>query len=95
MPRELHRFILERIELALGRRSWRWLSDETGIPQSTLATQRSKPKFSVDVLIAIANALDRPVTYFLPEAEHLEIGPAVDALEQIQRIIESARDSET
>lgn len=56
--RRLHRKIRDEIEAALGDRNWAWLGREAGIPQSTLSTQLSKPKFSVDTLCRIARVLD-------------------------------------
>lgn len=56
--RQLHRRIRDEIEVALGGRNWAWLGREAGIAQSTLSTQLSKPKFSVDTLCRIAWVLD-------------------------------------
>lgn len=67
-PRDLHRHIRRQIELGLGARSWNWLAKASGVAQSTLATQAGKPKFSVDVLIRVAAALDREVDFFLPDS---------------------------
>lgn len=64
--RDLHAFILSRVRERLGDRSWSWLADEAGIPRTTLITQASRPRFSVDVLVNVAHALDRDVAYFLP-----------------------------
>lgn len=90
--RELHRHILERIERALGPRAWSWLAEEAGVPRSTLATQAAKPRFSVEVLLRVAQALNRDVTYFLPEVETngAREGAAEEALDEIARIIDRA-----
>ena len=92
--RQLHGHILTRIELALGQRPWSWLAREAGVPQSTLVSQAAKPKFSVEVLLRIAMALDRPITYFLPAcgANDVVKRAADDALAQIEDIIARARD---
>ena len=89
--RELHGHIRSRIELALGNRSWSWLSRATGVPQSTLSSQAAKPKFSVDVLVAVADALGREVSYFLPspDREDVERTPSEDALARMRRSYES------
>jgi transcriptional regulator with XRE-family HTH domain len=94
VTRQLHGHILMRVQLALGRRSWSWLAREAGVPQSTLASQAAKPKFSVEVLVRIATALDRPITYFLPgpEANDAVKRAADDALAQIEDIIARARE---
>lgn len=65
--REVHLQIRRKIEHALGGRTWTWLATEAGVPQSTLAGQAGKPKFSLDVLLAIAEALGEPVAAFLPD----------------------------
>lgn len=62
----VHQHILTRVELALGRRTWSWLAREAGIPQSTLATQAGKPRFSIGVLVSVARALEKDISYFLP-----------------------------
>ena len=86
--KDLHGHILRQIELALGRRSWNWLARESSVAQSTLATQAGKPKFSVDVLLRIAEALDKDVGYFLPEVARGEpwSTAAQDALARIADI---------
>ena len=91
-PRQLHTHIRMRIELALGSRSWNWLSRTAGVPQSTLASQASKPKFSVYVLLRVAAALEKDVNYFLPEELRAEPGGgAEDAIDRIADIIAQAR----
>jgi hypothetical protein len=92
--RELHIHILMRIQLALGRRSMSWLARQAGLPQSTLASQAAKPKFSVVALVRIARALDRPIAYFLPgpDASDAVRRAADDALTEIEEIIARARE---
>ena len=85
--RELHRHVLMRIELALGERSWSWLARETGVPQSTLASQLARPKFSLDILVRVASALDRDVSYFLPRSNESGSTSSDEALAQIAAII--------
>lgn len=55
--RALHVHLKRRIEAALGDRSWKWLADQIGVPQSTLASQVCKPKFSLEVVWRIARVL--------------------------------------
>ena len=87
--RELHQHVRARIELALGGRSWRWLSTAAAIPYSTLAEQAAKPKFSLDVLVAVAEVLERDIAYFLPHASLAEVRRTAsdDALDRIRRIL--------
>lgn len=66
--RTVHTRILASIEHALGERSWQWLADEAGVPQSTLSTQVGKPKFSLDVLYRICCALDLGLSEVLEDA---------------------------
>ena len=91
--RELHTHIRMRIELGLGDRSWSWLSRAADVPQSTLASQAAKPKFSVQVLLRVASALERDVNYFLPDTMRTEPGggAAEDAIDRIADIIARAR----
>lgn len=56
--RALHAHMKHQIQVALGDRSWTWLAEQIGVPQSTLAGQASKPKFSLDVAWRIARVLD-------------------------------------
>ena len=81
------------IELALGTRSWSWLSRAAGVPQSTLWSQAAQPKFSVHVLLRVASALEKDVNYFLPEAMRTEprSAAAEDAIDRIADIISRAR----
>lgn len=94
VTRQLHGYILMRVQLALGRRSWSWLARQAGVAQSTLASQAAKPKFSIEVLVRIARALDRPIAYFLPgpDASAVMRRAADDALAQIEEIIARARE---
>lgn len=61
-----HEGIRRRIEMLLDGRSWTWLAAKAGIPQSTLATQAGKPRFSVDVLLRVAHALDVDLVDLMP-----------------------------
>lgn len=92
--RQFHARIRTRIELALGARSWSWLSRTAGVPQSTLASQSAKPKFSVDVLLRIAMALEKDVTYFLPVSGdgRSPTTDVEDVLTQIDDLIQHLRD---
>lgn len=69
--RDLHEYIRGQIEERLGRRTWTWLAEQAGIPQSTLATQLAKPKFSVDVLVRIAEALEIRLGELFPPHDEL------------------------
>lgn len=77
--RDLHLHILSRVEEELGSRSWNWLAEQAGVPQSTLATQVGKPKFSVDVLVKIAQALEVDLGHFFPTRGDLVQGSLDDA----------------
>ncbi len=55
--RALHVHVKERIERELDGRSWSWLAQEIGVPQSTLAGQVCKPKFSLEVVWRISKVL--------------------------------------
>lgn len=65
--REVHIHIRAQIEASLGGRTWTWLAMQSGIAQSTLAAQAARPKFSLDVLLAVADALEHELTFFLPD----------------------------
>lgn len=56
--RALHRHLLDAFEEARGMRTWVSLAREAGVPQSTLATQLSRRKFSLDVACRLARVLD-------------------------------------
>lgn len=55
--RWVHHRIRSNIEAALDGRSWTWLAEEIGIPQSTLSGQVCKPKFSLGVVLRISGVL--------------------------------------
>jgi hypothetical protein len=63
---ELHHHIRRTLEQALGARSWNWLARTSGVAQSTLASQLSRPKFSVEVLWRVCLALDLEFGELLP-----------------------------
>lgn len=88
---EVHQYILERMEFALGSRSWAWLARRAGIPQSTLATQERIPKFSIATLLAVSDALARPVTFFLPGPEEPD-DDAQGALTEIEEVVRRFRE---
>jgi hypothetical protein len=88
--RLLHHYIRDRIDRLLGRRSWAWLAREAEIPQSTLATQKLVPKFSVSTLVAVARVLDRPISDLVPpdhtvEYDHLDRPAGADPQERGRR----------
>lgn len=89
MLRAVHHKIRDRIDRALGPRSWAWLSRASGVPQSTLASQRVRPKFSIEVLLAVAEALERPVTYFLDVEDRRTTDER--ALDEIEASLRRAR----
>jgi len=62
----LHAEIRSRIEAELGERTWSWLAQASGIPASTLSNQINRPRFSLDVVSRIADALGKDITYFVP-----------------------------
>jgi lambda repressor-like predicted transcriptional regulator len=57
MPSELHVVIRDRIDAARGSLSLNKLAQSAGVPYATLHDQFSRPKFSLDVLVALATAL--------------------------------------
>lgn len=56
--RSLHRHIAAVLERARGKRTWTSLAAETGIPQSTLSSQVTKPKFSIETVYLLMLALE-------------------------------------
>lgn len=56
--REIHFRIRDRIVSCMDGMSLLELSRRSGIPYATLHDQMGKPKFSVEVLVAIAGVLD-------------------------------------
>jgi hypothetical protein len=90
--RELHEYIRVQIERRLGDRSWSWLAEQAGVARSTLASQRARPKFSIEVLVRVAGALNQELTALLPTASP-EPEPTRDAvLDQIERCFRLLRD---
>jgi len=88
--RSIHVLALGRIESALNGRPWSWLSEKSGVPQSTLSAQINRPKFTVDVLVAIADALEMSVADLLaPEGYDAggqrELQQLLNRLEQLIR----------
>lgn len=55
--KELHEFISAQIDRRLGTRSWAWLARESDVPRSTLMTQKARPKFSLEVVVSVADTL--------------------------------------
>lgn len=88
--RELHAHIRAKILLAKGDRSWNQLAKDAGVPHSTLATQAARPRFSLDVLLRLAGALDREPSYFLPVPIQTpsRASPEADALAHIRMILD-------
>jgi len=89
--RALHLFVRSRIELALGPRPWKWLAAESGVATSTLSSQVNRPKFSLDTLVRIAAALDRPIAYFLPDEPGQSDVERKEALEELEALVRQAR----
>jgi len=81
--RALHQHVKDRINEVLGRRPQSWLADEAGVPQSTLSGQMNRLRFSLDVLVRVAAALDRHVADFLPDSR-----PLPEQSQQAERLIE-------
>ena len=94
--RKLHGYIRRQIELAMGWRSWNWLAGQTGIPSSTLCSERKKPKFSLEVVLLVAQALDRDLSYFLPPDAPIDAGGngTVARLVQLEKLLEEWRQSD-
>ena len=79
--RNFHDAIRRRIETRLDGRSWSWLSQAAGIPQSTLATQLRARKFSLESMVGISKALGCTVDDLLfgpslPDSQDQEMGNA-------------------
>lgn len=86
--RELHQFILDRLEQRLGDRSWSWLARASGVPRTTLVTQASRRRFSVEVLVKVATALDEDVGHFLPSDDRAsDRAEAEAALRRLKRFV--------
>jgi len=69
MPSELHAVIRDRIDTARGRLSLNKLAKSAGVPYATLHDQFSRPKFSIDVLVALAAALDTDLAELISEPD--------------------------
>lgn len=65
--REVHLVIRERLCEALAGRPWSWLATQSGVPQSTLAGQVSRCRFSLDTLLKVSRALEMPASHFLAD----------------------------
>lgn len=88
----LQEHILGKIELALDGRSWNWLAGQSKVPQSTLATQKAGPRFTIEVLWAVGKALHRPFAFFLPgEGRDAGDPAATEAFFQMAAIVDRAR----
>lgn len=61
-----HVEIRTRIETMLRGRTWRWLAQASGVPPSTLSNQLARPKFTIDVLYRLAEALECQAIDLLP-----------------------------
>ena len=89
---DLQKHIYGQVLRALSGRPWTWLARKAGVPQSTLATQVSKCRFSVAVLWRISVALERPIEWFFPGASgmnHCACGLRT-TIARIARIVEEA-----
>jgi transcriptional regulator with XRE-family HTH domain len=87
--RELHGYIRQQIERRLGGRSWKWLAEEAGVARTTLITQAARPRFSVEVLVRVAGALERDVAYFLPQDhDQPSVERARKALHELERYLQ-------
>jgi hypothetical protein len=64
--RDVHAEIRSRIEAELGERTWSWLAQASGAPPSTLSNQVNRPRFTLDVPVRIAGALEKDLSHFLP-----------------------------
>lgn len=90
--RALHEHVRGEIERRLGPRSWNWLADQAGVPRSTLATQRLKPRFSLTVIVRVASVLDIPVQVLLPPIERPQTANPIAVLRRIERLARAAAD---
>jgi len=85
--RELQAYIREQIKRRLGSRSWTWLAHEAGVRRTTLISQMSRSKISVEVLVGVADALGADPGDLLPPPGGLRPSPP-RKLEAIARISE-------
>lgn len=85
----VQRHILKRITEALDGRSWNWLAESSGVPQSTLASQSTKPRFSIETLVLVAHTLKKPVSWFFPDAPEAVLD--AEAFRRVEAIVEQAR----
>lgn len=91
--RELHLHIRNRLLEALGDRSWNWLSEQIHVPQSTLSTQVTKPRFSLETVARAARVLRRPTSWFLPDGADLTVEAAAEAYYELESVVLFARES--
>jgi len=88
----LYAHVREKLRIALGDRTWKWLAEASGIPPSTLSSQMTRPKFSLDVLVRVAHTLGKEVSHFLPDQAVSASGQSQEALlDELEKLVSGAR----
>ncbi|MDZ7779500.1 MAG: helix-turn-helix domain-containing protein [Gemmatimonadota bacterium] len=89
--RNLQEYIRRQITRRLGSRSWTWLADEAGVPRTTLVSQMSRSKLSVEVLVGVSEALNTDIRELLPPPPD-GLGPSsprsIDAIARISEYLQ-------
>lgn len=87
--RELQAYIRRQIKRRLGSKSWTWLAREAGVRRTTLVSQMSRSKISVDVLVGVADALGVvPGDLLPPPPGPQPPKPGADAMVRISRYLQ-------
>lgn len=87
--RTLHLYVRERILSVLGDRPLKWLASSAGVPTSTLSAQLLRPKFSLEVVVRVADALGLDPCELLPPS-HSQ--PAISRADLVQQIVRLAHE---
>jgi phosphohistidine phosphatase SixA len=64
-----------------------WLAEEAGVPRTTLVSQVRRGRFSLEVLVRVADALDAGVSDFIPSEHPDSAIDATKALSVLKRYI--------
>jgi hypothetical protein len=92
--RTLHEYVLAQVGRRLGGRSWAWLAREAEVPRSTLMTQKARPKFTVEVVVRVADALRCEVGDLMPRPTSVERPDAIRLLQELHTLLQDARRDE-
>lgn len=72
--REVQERVAQRVRDALDGRSLRWLSQQSGIPCSTLSWQLKKPRLTLTTILRIAPILGVHSSELIPDPAELDDG---------------------